>query len=86
MSERLIVWTRYPLHQKRIYYTEMRWYHRLLYAIPVIRSIGASQFRRGHSAGAKWGLEEGHNLATKHRRVSQRDIVRAVQSCGVKIS
>ena len=88
MSERLIVWAGYPLHEKRIYYAEMRWWHHLLYKIPVVRSIGASQFRRGHAVGAKAALIEGHNLAAKAnvRKISQRDIVRALDSVGVKIS
>ncbi len=87
MSERLIVWTRFPLHQKKIYFSEMRWWHHLLYKIPVVRSIGASQFRRGHGVGAKAALVEGYNLAIKGngRKLSQRDIARALDSIGVKI-
>jgi len=58
----------------------MRWYHRLIYRIPVVKSIGKYQCRKCLRAGAAWGLEEGARLVGK--RISQRKIRRAMDKCG----
>lgn len=88
MSERVIVWARFPLHLKKTRIPQdievMRWYHRLFYAIPIVQDLGLYQMRRGHHRGASWGLEEGHRLAGNPKKMSQRKIARAMKGAGVK--
>jgi len=61
----------------------LRWYHKVLYWLPVIKIIGDVQFRKGHKIGAVWGLEEGCSLSGNPKKLKQRKIVRALERAGI---
>ena len=66
-----------------IFNKSLRWYHKVLYWLPVIAFIGNVQFRKGHKIGAVWGLQEGHKLSGNPKKLKQRVIVRALKKAGI---
>ena len=61
----------------------LRWYHKALYWLPVVKHIGSLQFRKGHKIGAVWGLQEGYKLLGNPKKLKQRQIVRALKKAGI---
>ena len=58
------------------------WYHRILYWIPAIKTIGQRQYLRGVKWGSDWGVREGFNMVKAKGKLSQRKINRAVERSG----
>ncbi len=64
----------------------LRWYHRLLYRLPVVRTIGYHRYMDGYDKGIDNGIEAGINTGLASRgkkgKVKQREITRARNHAG----
>lgn len=66
-----------------IFNKSIRWYHKALYWLPVIKTIGIDRFRHGHKIGAVWGLEEGYKLLGNPKKLKRRKILKALEMAGI---
>ena len=61
-----------------------RWYHKVLYLLPAVKSCGQWMFRKGHRVGAVWGFEEGYkSKGISPKKLKHGKIVRALERAGM---
>ena len=66
-----------------IFNKSIRWYHKVLYWLPVIKTIGIDRFRHGHKIGAVDGITEGYNLKGSRKKLKRGKVVKAFERLGV---
>lgn len=64
---------------------KQRWYHKVIYWFPVVKSCGNWMFRKGHGVGAVWGYEQGYksNSGRGVKKLKHGKIVRALKNAGM---
>ena len=64
-------------------FVRIRWYHKLLFRIPIIRTCTDAQLRHGYKEGVLKGATELSKVDGKHRNLSQRKLKRVLARAGI---
>ena len=69
-----------------IFNHKVRWYHKALYWVPIIKFIGINQYKRGYYMGAREGLVKGAEIGNSGKKhLKQRKLSRALEQTGAVV-